>query len=413
MHAVRLGILLTLVLPVLWMLGGSVRSAVAATPVGAILGGSVYVPPITTSLLCNGTAVILDCPQYFNPDWPDITGLRFFGITNRVNPGRCVKSVNGGSVWELCDVGTVSPFTGVLDSFGANFAVAANGALLAAGDQGTNNCIIRRSTDYGVSWSTVFTDSTTVNVSCAIAFGNPTPNTLRCANASSYCVMIAFIAGTFDLVAYWSNDYGVSWTKGTAFNIVSGDAQISVSVAGDGNSGSLTRHAISYNTASVAFASTGGGDWTRNGVIPTPPGAGTGSRCASGAMIFSGQSVVCGPDPTLTTTYHFFTHGAGSTSNMANFIPQNGLTNTQSPDFMAVGVGGGRAYIIGRNAANTQIIIWMTTDTFSSAIQVATITPTSALIGGAPKGDAFLHNNGKIYFTSGAPADKAFFGVIQ
>jgi len=370
--------------------------------------------PLNPSFLCDGTGAILDCPQYASPNFADTTGSQFYGLTNRVNPPRCVKSINGGTGWGLCDAGTASPFTGALDNLGANFAVASDGSLIAAGDQGTDNCIIRRSTNGGVSWTTVFTDSTTVNVSCGLGFGAPTPNTLRCASANPYCVMISFISGSFDLLAYWSTNNGASWSTGTPFNIVSADAQIGVAVASNGSSGSLTRYAGNYNTAGRVFAKTSGADWTTDGLIPTPPGEADGNafRCVSGAMIFSGQSVLCGPGSALTTTYHFYTHGAGSTANAANVIPQNGLTNAQAPNFMAVGYSGTAAYIVGRNAATTQVVIWVTQDTFSTMFQVGTLTPTTALIGGCCSGDIFSYR-GKIYFTSGASGSNAFFGVVQ
>lgn len=367
--------------------------------------------PLSASFLCDGTGANLDCPQYFAPDWADTTGLRFFGLTNRTNPPRCVKSTNGGGVWGLCDAGTVSPFTGALDGLGASMSVASDGSLIAVGNQGANNCIIRKSVDYGVSWSTVFTD-TDASITCGLASGSPIPSMTHCASASSYCAVIATV-GAFDLVAVYSTNNGDSWVRGTTFNIVSSDANIHFAIAADGNSGSLSRYNVTYSQATQTFASTSGADWSKDGVVPIPSGeaAGTG-RCASGAMIFSGQSVLCGPAATLPTTYHFFTHGAGSTASAANVIPQNGLTNANLPDFMAVGFSGNTAYVIGRNATTSQIVLWVTRDTFSSMLQLSTLTPTTAMLSGMPRGD-ILSYNGKIYFSSGAAGANAFLGVIQ
>jgi hypothetical protein len=370
--------------------------------------------PLSPSFLCDGTGIILDCPQFASPDYADTTGLRFFGITNRANPGRCVKSTNGGTTWGLCDATTISPFTGALDFLGANFAVASDGSLIAAGDQGTNNCIIRRSTDYGVSWTTVFTDSVTVNVSCGILFGNPTSNTLRCASSGNYCVMIATITGSFDLLAYYSTNNGASWTTGITFNIVTIDGQISVVVNSSGTGGSLTHFATNYNVVGRKFANTSGGDWTVTGLIPTSPGSADGEalRCTS-AYIGSGQNVFCGPDITATTTYRAFSHsGASTPSLIASVIPPNGLTNAQAPDFMVAGYGSSTAYVVARNNLSTVLNIWITRDSFGSLFQIGTLTPASPLIAACCHGDMFSYN-GKIYFTSGSSGTTAFFGVIQ
>lgn len=365
--------------------------------------------PVAASLLCDGSAGNLDCPQYFAPDWVAATP-RFFGLTNRANPPRCVKSTTGVS-WGLCEAGTVSPFSGVLDGNGGSFSVAADGSLIAAGNQGANNCIIRRSIDYGLNWTTVFTD-TDVNINCGLSGGSPIPSMLHCAGANPYCAVIASMGG-FDLVAVYSTNYGATWVRGTTFNLVSADANYHFAVGNDGISGSLSRYSVTYNTVNQSFANTGGGDWTRNGLVPIPSGeaAGTG-RCVSGAMLFSGQSVLCGPAATLNTTYHFFTFGAGSINSAANVIPQNGLTNANSPDFMAVGYGSGTAYVVGRNAATSLLVIWVTRDTFSSMFQLATLTPTTALLAGMPRGDILVYG-GKIYFTSGATGANAFLAVIQ
>ena len=368
--------------------------------------------PLAASLLCDGTGVILDCPQFASPDLADTTGTRFFGVSNRSNPPRCVRSIVGGTTWGLCDAGTVSPFTSAVDLIGSGFAVANNGALIAVADHGANNCEIRRSTDYGVSWSTVFTD-TTAAITCSLFGGSPTSNIVKCAKSSGYCVVFGRDTGTANLIAYYSSDNGASWTKGTPFALVGGggiDSQIGIAVADDGNSGSVTRY--QFGVASIIFGETSGSDWTATSAITAPPGATGSIRCTMGAMIFSGQSVICGPDTTNTTQYHFFTHSGGSGANAANVIPQNGLTNAQTPDYMAVGFGGSTAYIVGRNAANTQIILWITQDTFGSMAQFGALTPTTALIAGGPRGDIFTWR-GKIYFTSGASGANAFFGVVQ
>ena len=114
----------------------------------------------------------------------------------------------------------------------------------------------------------------------------------------------------------------------------------------------------------------------------------------------------------MTTTYRYFTHTAGIVTLSGSFTVGSGLTFAQNPDMIPVAFNATTAYLIGRNAANTQVQINITRDTFGSAPLLATITPATALIGGCCRGDGYLWN-GRIYFTSGASASNAFFGRIQ
>jgi hypothetical protein len=380
------------------------------TIVGSTVDGPNDSFPLSATLLCDGGGAILDCPQFFSPDWSDTTGLKFYGLSNRTNPPRCVQSTDGGTVWGLC---SSNPFVAAVDDLGAHFSVASDGSLIVAANQGANNCIIRRSTDHGVSWTTVYTD-TTATVNCGLSYGGASPNNVRCASEDSYCVAFGHFTGSFDLVAYYSIDYGATWTKGTIFNIVSSDEQLGIAVASDGFSGSLTRYGINYNTVGRKFAYMSGTDWLATGLIPVPIGevGGNSSRCVSGAAIFNGQSVFCGPGGTLTTTYHLFTHAGGTVLSTTDVVPQNGLTNAQAPDFMMVGYDSTTAYMVGKNGANTRVVVWITRDTFSSVLQIASLTPTTAVISGCCRGDIHVRN-GKVYFSSGASGSNAFLGAIQ
>jgi hypothetical protein len=226
--------------------------------------------------------------------------------------------------------------------------------------------------------------------------------------------MMATVTGGFDSIAYFSVNNGLSWSTGTPFTIVSADAQISIAVSSTGGSGSMSRYATNYNTAGRKFANMSGGDWSVTGLIPTSAGSADGEslRCV-GALIFGAQSVFCGPDQTLTTTYRYFTHsGAAAPVLGASVIPPNGLTNAQGPDFTAVGFNSSTAYVLGRNSASTAVNVWITKDNFGSVFQIGTLTPATALIGGCCRGD--MHSrNGKIYFSNGVSGSNAFLGVIQ
>lgn len=367
--------------------------------------------PSQVLLLCEGSGSNQDCPQYFAPYWPDTTGQIFYGMTNRTNPPRCVKSMNGGGAWGLCDAGTVSPFPAAIVRNNPGMSVASDGSLIAAGTITGTNCLIQRSTNGGASWTTVFTDNT-VNDFCTIGLGAPTPNGVHCSPQGGRCYVWGITATSFTNRVYYSGDNGLTWIKGPGMTMVTGDDNTSFAVGVDGETGSASKYNMIVNTANWDFAYTTGAAWTVTGVLPLLPSGGTTVRCP-GTMIYNGQqAVLCGPDNVTTTTYHLFTHSAGSVFLAANVIPQNGLTNAQSPDFMAVGFNNSTAYIIGKNGAGTQIQINITRDNFSTMPLLGVVTPTTALIGGCCRGDIYSYN-GKIYFTSGASGSNAFLGVIQ
>lgn len=375
--------------------------------------GSPTSVPLTIAFLCDGTGVILDCPQYATPDWLDTTGMIFYGISNRTNPPRCVKSTDGGSVWGLCNAGTVSPFIGAITNANSGFAMASDGSLISSAIQGANTCIIRRSTNQGASWSTVFMDTTALEV-CVFGLASPAQNGVHCSQFNNYCAIAGFTQGSFTSRMYYSIDNGITWTKGVGFTLVSGDQNNGFTINSNGNAGSWSMFGQTYNLANWRFAYTLGGDWTFTGVIPQP-GLGTSLRCPATLFFNGDQAVLCGPDNGAAdnTKYRLFTHEAGSIFLFASVIPNSGgLTNAQAPDFMAVGYNATTAYMVGRNAASTTVNGWVTRDSFSTMQLITSLTPTTALIGGCCRGDIFVWN-GKVYFTSGAAGSNAFFGIIQ
>lgn len=403
---------------ILWALSYPLPSFSQSTSIGAVIGGNAACDatnpgcqpfPVSASLICDGTGAILNCPQYFAPDWVDGTGLRFFGITGRTNPPLCVQSTNGGGTWVTCPS---QPFGAAISLGNSGMSVASDGSLIFAATQLPNTCIIRRSTDYGVSWSTVFTDNT-ANEVCQYGNAGPTPNGVHCARASNYCSVAGVIQGSFNSRMYYSTNNGASWTKGVTFQLVSTDVNNSFSVSDNGQQGSWSMYGQTYNTVNRRFGYTTGADWTFTGVLPQP-GAGTSLRCP-GTMIYNGaQAVLCGPDNGAGDTfkYRLFTHAAGAVALAATVTPVNGLSNAQSPDFMAVGFNSSTAYMIGRDDTQTKVSIWVTRDNFSTMPRLTTITPATVIIGGCCRGDIVSYN-GKIYFTSGVGGSQAFFGRIQ
>lgn len=407
-----MGIRLAGLLLALWMVAGPLTSVSAATSVGAVLGGSIACDPTvdtcgkfpgSASILCNGTGVILDCPQFFAPD-PTGTGPRFFGITNRTNPPRVITSTDGGLTWGLVPT---QPYVAALDAFGAGIAVSSTGTIIVPANQGANNCIIRVSTDQGTSWTTAFTDVGATD-NCGILFGNPTGNIARCAQSAGYCAVLNPTgAGAFNLITYFSNDNGTSWTKGgVSDSVVSGDQELQIKIDGSGSSGVVGYAQISNGNGPVNKS----GDLFREGT----GFAWNASRCW-GALLQSGSRQICGPDNSggvNNNLYNHYTVGGGITTFINTFTLSDAPVFSQSPDFHVEGFSNSIGYLMGRNAAATRVNIYVTTTTWTSAALIAQLNPATALIAGACRGESHKFGS-KIYFTCGGTASQAFFAVIQ
>lgn len=400
----------------LWIILGLSSSTPAATPIGALLGGALACDPanpgcqpfpLNAALLCDGSGANLDCPQFFTPDWAG-TSSRFFGLTNRVNPPRCVQSTDGGTTWVLCPT---NPYSAALDLFGSAFAVASDGSLIAPADQGTDNCIIRRSTNYGTSWSTVFTD-TTAGVTCGIRFAGFAPNVIRCSSTTAYCIVIGTSGGGLTGINYFSLDNGATWTKGpTTFALTSGDPQFQLSMETDASIGVLAPFSVTYGSQTAAVKS--GNEYIATSVIPAPPGAGGLSTRCLGTLTKGGdRAILCGPDSVSINTFRLFKVIVLAPTFISNFTLQDAPSFSFGPEFSSFGFNAGTAYVQGRNLATTRLLIYVTRDDFGAVVQIASLTPTTPVSVGCCRGEWHARDS-KVYFTNGAQGTQAVFGRIQ
>lgn len=178
--------------------------APTAYAITSILGASVANPGPLVGILCSGSTSI-NCPQYMHPDWTDTRKERFFGVTNRVNPGLCVQSTDQARSFSVC---ATQPFAAAVLNIGIKFAVSSNGSLLAASGQGAQTCIIRRSTDKGLTWSTVYSTATEV---CSVLYTSPAPPEFYCSEQNGYCALIDG-SGTPTVKIIQSTNNGASWS---------------------------------------------------------------------------------------------------------------------------------------------------------------------------------------------------------
>lgn len=348
--------------------------------------------PATASLLCQGSS----CPQYFHPDWTDTTFNRFYGIKNDTNPGTCVVSFNGGSVWVPC---TTQPFTSSVLNTGIKFAVASDGSLLAASGQGSNTCIIRRSTNQAASWTTVFTSTTQT---CSLLFGFPTPPEMYCAELNGYCAIINSINPSVITVIY-SIDNGANWTVGTGYSHISADSRTwGPILTTDGIGGSIIR---GVNTLSgEPFGIKSGNDFVSTGnYVPS-----TNQNCRP-FLMGSNLRALCTrngiSDPVLR-------YVAVQIPPIEIRTVSTGISPA-AQNIQPVGFSANIGYVVLVDAADTtRLKILASIDDFVSTVLLTTLTPTVPPILFCCNGNAIKWGS-RLYFSSGSAGSTGFFGVIQ
>jgi len=381
----------------------------SAAQVRSVVGVNVSGPkpdyPLASSILCNGSAGELDCPQYFSPDWSDTSGERFFGVTNITTPATFVQSLDGGTTWTP---GPSNPFAATTVN-GTAFALASDGSLIAAADvNGTTiSCQIRRSTDQGVSWTTVhsFTNATGF---CG-AFGTTVMSSpARCALNSSKCIIMGWTG--VNPVPIVSQDNGVTWATGaTLATIVGSPPFLGASLSDNGVLG-ISGHPGVQTTTQSPYTD-GGISWLSSGVWGGIPGVS--HRCTGPVQhnLGSGATLVCGPGSVSPTLYVFGEVTGSVPSVIRTFTLSDAPPSSGSPDANALQWDANTYYVTSRNAAATRTNIYITTDSFVSTHLIGSLLPTNQFTS-CCRGDMFKAN-GRVYFTSGGIGGSAQLFVIQ
>lgn len=365
-----------------------------------IIGISSYGPapayfPTSGSILCAGSAVITTCPQFAYPYWTDSTGTVLYGITNNANPPVCLKTTDGGSNWNAC---SAQPFVAAVLNNGGYMTVASDGSVLFASGQGVDTCIIRRSTDGAVTWSTVFTDGTR---NCSMTFAAPTPPSFVCNSGSAYCVFVD-ATNVANVTVIYSNDYGATWTAGTTFAFSSADSRVyGPTLTPDSNTIGVMTRGLNSSGAGDPFGNKSGSDFVAtSNYVPAA------TQMCRPYIKGTSLRAICNPQ-VGGLTYRYV--NAQSATELRTFGMSDSDFNSET---LAVNYDDTHGYLVtASSASSTGINMFITTDDFVSVISLGQLTHAFR-VSPCCRGSAFKWGT-KVYFTSGASGQFAFFGVIQ
>jgi len=215
----------------------------AQTPIGALYGAQMACDPaltgcqkipLTVTILCTTS-----CPRIMAPTWSIPT--RFWGSVLGASPN-CVTSSDSGVTWAGC---TTQPFSSGTKE---HYAGTADGAVVAVAQVG-GNCVVKRSTDLGTTWPTVFTYAVTNGCGGSL-LGD---FFLKCLPTGD-CVMPFINPGTQVLHGLRSTDNGQTWASQTtvAGAVCGGTA----GTAYDGTNGIQALTATAPGTCKAPFTET-------------------------------------------------------------------------------------------------------------------------------------------------------------
>lgn len=357
--------------------------------------------PSSLAILCNGGAGNLNCPQYFSPDYGDPNGLTMYGITNVVNPPRCIKSVDRGTTWSAC---TANPFAATYFASNAVFAMAADGSLLAAArvTAATETCVIRRSSDGGVTWTTVLTSTTAI---CSGFSGDAYSSPMRCSPETQDCVLFGNDLTTVRMVVFHSEDYGQTWTEDVSIAVsLSTPPYFGASMSSDGSMAITGGSNAAGGTSQFVFKN--GGAYHASTIIP---GVGN-QRCTGPFILQTKLSVLCGANST-SGLYTVFQITGSVPSVLATFLISDTPAFANSPETTAIQWDNTTAYFFLRQLSTGTYLIYVTRDAFTSYVKVGELVPTNK----SPtysRGDMHVWN-GAVYWTSGGIGGNAQLMVIR
>ena len=310
MHSALAG-LSCLLGPCLWLI---LPLFVEAASVTKIYGSAVTLPS-SIEPLCAAPAA---CPDFWDLR-PTEGSAVIYGDTAFTVRSTCLKSSDGARVFTACP--TAYPVTTVT----REMDIPADGSLLSLrlNESGFAGCRLDRSTDAGVSWTTI-TVIAGANLQCPAMDANFPGEKMRC--NGSICLVYVRSTATGRLDIYRSIDNGISWAL-----VSTGTAPVNCTIALDiyfdstGLAAATCHRTITADIPSTRVSNDFGATWA--GI--TPP-----------AMIdYCGRmAVITGPGTSFNQVC--YNQGTGGPGQSFRYMDQTAVGNTPTvqPNLVAIGI---------------------------------------------------------------------------
>ena len=237
--------------------------------------------------------------------------------------------------------------------------------MVAAAGLLPNTCVIKRSTDGGISWNTVYTDTTRICFSNTIL---PVPPQLYCVENDAYCVFWDS-SNAASVTTLFSADEGFSWSEGVTFAYVSADTRSWGMLTADGSQGIMTKGVNSLSGA--PFGIKGGNDFVATPTYVTA----TNKNCRPLIRNETGLRVICAPN--AGGNPYTYVNVDGIPFDVNTFIVPEIGPSTISLGPLIQMFNESVGYMLMINTAGTRLNFFVTTDEWVSLIKAATITPAT------------------------------------
>ena len=340
--------------PCLWLI---LPLFVEAASVTKIYGSAVTLPS-SIEPLCAAPAA---CPDFWDLR-PTEGSAVIYGDTAFTVRSTCLKSSDGARVFTACP--TAYPVTTVT----REMDIPADGSLLSLrlNESGFAGCRLDRSTDAGVSWTTV-TIVAGANLQCPLIDSNFPGEKMRCLGA--ICLVYVRSTATGRLDIYRSTDNGSTWAL-VSTGAVPSNCTLALDIFFDasGLAVATCHRTITADTPSTRVSNDFGATWA--GI--TPP-----------ALIdYCGRTAII-PGPGTSFNQVCYNQGSGGPGQSFRYMDQTAVANTPTiqPNLVTIGISPFTApNAIALNATNIWIFNGYATPTCCAAGRLMKITSNGDVI---------------------------------
>ena len=340
--------------PCLWLI---LPLLVEAASVTKIYGSAVTLPS-SIEPLCQAPAV---CPEFWDLRPTEGSAIVYGDMAFSVRSS-CLKSTDGARTFTACP--TNYPVTTV----NREMDIPADGSLLSLrlDESGFAGCRLDRSTDAGVSWSTI-TIVAGANLQCPAMDGNFPGEKMRCLGA--ICLAYVRFTSTGRLDIYRSTDNGQTWALASTGAIPSNcTLALDIFFDSSGLAVATCQRTITADTPSTRVSNDFGATWS--GI--TPPAQ----------IDYCGRIAII-PGPGTSFNQVCYNSGSGGAGTVFRYMDQTAMANTPiiQPDLATIGISPFTApNAIALNATNIWIFNGYATPTCCASGRLMKITSSGDVI---------------------------------